>query len=100
MSRRRVAHLEPQNVVGLQSEAHVGLCIDLVRAAEAVEVVDVERAEIHLHRVEKIVERDALRLRLVAVDVRAHLRRVDLESREDSGKARRCPRDLDDRCVS
>ena len=54
MSPARVAHLELQDVVGLEPERHVGLRVHLVRAAEAVEVVDVQRAEIHLHRLEEV----------------------------------------------
>ena len=38
----------------------VGLGDDLVSAAEAVEIVDVKRAEINLHRLEEILQRHAL----------------------------------------
>ena len=69
---------------------------DLEGAAEAVEVVDVQRAEVDLHRLEQVRELHALRLRLVAVDVGAHLRRADLEAREHVRERRRGPRGRDD----
>ena len=48
----------------------------LVGAAEAVEVVHVERAEIDLHRLEHVGERDAVLLRLDAIHVGVDLRHV------------------------
>ena len=48
----RVARLEPADLFGLQAERGLGLHVHLVGAAEAVEVVDVERAEVDLQRLE------------------------------------------------
>ena len=61
--------------------------IDLVSAAEAVEVVDVERAEIDLHRLEEILQRDALLLGFHAINVGVELRDVDGEGGEHAGEA-------------
>ena len=53
----------------------VGLHRDAEGAAEQVEVVDVERAEIDLQRVEDVRQAEAEQLRLVAVEVVVELRR-------------------------
>ena len=60
--------------------------IDLVRAAEFVEVVHVKRAEISLQRVEDIGDGNAELLRARAVDVGVELRDVDVEAGEKSRK--------------
>ena len=49
---RGVARLQAQDVLGAIAELRVGLRDDLVRAAETVEIIHVERAEIDLHRLE------------------------------------------------
>ena len=67
----------------------VGLHHDLVGAAEPVEVVDVDRAEVDLHGLEQVGERDPLLLHLLAVDVDVELRHVDLVAREEAGELRR-----------
>ena len=59
-----VADLELLEVLDLLAEVCVGLHVDLPGAAEAVEVVDVERAEVDLQRVEHLVHRHAHRLGL------------------------------------
>ena len=61
-----------------------------VRAAELVEVVRVQAAEVDLHRVEDVRHRHAQLLRLGAVDVGVQLRHVDLEAREHAGELGRC----------
>ncbi len=63
---------------GTERKSLVGLRDDLVGAAEFVEVVDVERPEIDLHRVENVLHADAELLRLRAVEVGEDLGRVDL----------------------
>ena len=61
---------------------------DLPVPAEIVEAVDVERAQIHVERLVDVVERDAQRGDLGAVDVQEELRRVGAELRgRDAGKA-------------
>ena len=47
----------------------IGLHVDLPRTAEAVEVVDVVRAQLHLQRLEEVLELDADRRGLLPVDV-------------------------------
>src|SRR6185369_9540297 len=60
------------------------LHVDLVRPAEAIEVVDVERAEVDLQRVEELRQVDAVRLGALAIDVRVDLRHAHLEAGEES----------------
>ena len=79
-----VARFESRDVLGVRAELRVRLRDDFVGAAKTVEIIDVKRAEINLHRLEKIVERDAFGLRLLAVNIRVELRHVD-------GEARKCP---------
>ena len=64
----------------------------LVGAAEAVEVVHVDRAEVDLQRLEHVVERDAVLLRLDAIHVGADLRHVHLVVREHARELRRLTR--------
>ena len=71
---------------GCRRNADFGLHVDLIGAAEAVEVVDVERAEVDLQRVEDVVERHAVGLDALAIDVGVDLRHVDLEAREQAGE--------------
>jgi hypothetical protein len=49
--------------------ARVGLHVDLPRAAEPVEVVDVRRTELHLQGLEQVFHFHADRRGLVAIDV-------------------------------
>ena len=77
----------------------VGLDVDLPGAAEAVEVVDVQRAEVDLQRVEHLVIDTPMRLGLGAVDVQVQPRRVGAEAGEQalqlglcSALGRRCRR--------
>ena len=56
-----VADLELLEVLDLLAEVGVALDVDLPGPAEAVEVVDVERAEVDLERVEHLGHRDAHR---------------------------------------
>ena len=68
--------------------SRLGLQYDPIDAAELVEVVDVERAELGLQGGEELVQRHALLLRLVAVDVDPDLRHVGLEGGEDVAQLR------------
>ncbi len=77
-----VAGLEQADVLGVGAERRIGLDHDLVGAAEFVEVVHVERAEINLQRVEDIGDGDAELLRARAVDIGVELRDVDVEAGE------------------
>ncbi len=97
-----VAGLQAQQVLRLQAEGLIGLDVDLVGAAEAVEVVDVERAHEDLHGLEEVGQAHALRPRLLAVDVGPDLGHADLVAGEDAGQARvlgRVDDDLLDRVV-
>ncbi len=83
-----VAHLQLADLLGRQAELLVGLDVDLVGTAEAVEVVGVQRAEVDLHGVEYLVDGHAVGLGLLAVDVGVHLRHVDLVAGEQPGQFR------------
>ena len=87
----RVARLEPRDVLGSPAERRVGLRDDLIRAAEAVEIVHIKRTQINLHRFEYIRERHPLRFGLHAVHVRVELRHIDLITRECAGESGRLP---------
>ena len=60
----------------------------LVGAPEAVEVVHVQRAQVHLQRLEHVRELDVLALGLDAVDVDVELRHVDLVGAEGAAQRR------------
>ena len=62
----------------------VGLNVDLPVAAEGVETVDVERAEIDLQRLVDVLQRDSQRGHLGAVDVQIELRGGGAELRGDA----------------
>ncbi len=70
----------------------VGLHVHLPGPAEPVEVVDVERAQVHLQRVEDLADRDAHRLGGRAVDVEIQPGRVGPEAGEDVLECRACLR--------
>ena len=57
-----VARLQREDVLTLRAERRIRLRDHLVGAAEAVEVVHVQRAEVHLHRLEDVGELHALLL--------------------------------------
>ena len=61
MPPRSLRTRRPRQVVDLLAEVGVALDVDLPGAAEPVEVVDVERAEVDLQRVEQLGDRDAQR---------------------------------------
>ena len=71
-----------QHVLRLQPERRVGLRLHPEGAAEQIEVVDIDRAEIDLQRVEHVGDVDAEQLRLGAVDIEIKLRGRGLEQRE------------------
>ena len=60
---------------GLARNSPLGLCAHLKRAAEEIEVVDVDRAEIHLQRLKDIRQRHVEHVGLHAIDVGKELRR-------------------------
>jgi DNA-binding CsgD family transcriptional regulator len=80
--------LEARNLLGLQAELGFGLHVHLVRPTEPVEVVGVERPQIHLQRIEHVRERHAVGLGPLAIDVGVDLRHADLEAREQAGQCR------------
>ena len=82
-----VANLELLDVLDLLAELGVGLDVHLPGAAEAVEIVDVERAEVDLERVEDFGHGDAHGLGLVAVDVEEEPGRVGAETAEQALQA-------------
>ena len=63
----------------------VGLGRDFVGAAKPVEVVDVQRPQIDLQRLEHIRQAHALALDLGAVDVDIQLRRIDVQAGHQPG---------------
>ncbi len=70
-----VAHPIRQDLVGLHARATIGLHHHALHAPAVREVVDVARAEIGRDGVVDLLEGDAERGRLLAVDVEPHLRR-------------------------
>ena len=71
---------------GLGPVLRLGLHADLVDAAEFVEVVDVGRAQIRLHRGEDVAQRNVEQLHLFAVDVDIQLRHAGAERRVQRGE--------------
>ena len=80
------AHEDMAQVVRLLAEVGLRRQADAIGAAEQREVVDVEAAERALHRVEDRVDRDAERLRLLAVDVDPVLRHAGREGGGDAAQ--------------
>ena len=68
--------MQPLDVLDLVAELRIGLHDHLPGAAEAIEVVDVPRAQVRLQGVEHFAQADALRHALLAVDVDVQLRRI------------------------
>ena len=83
-----VADLQAPHVLGLHAEGRVGLGVHLPGAAELVEIVHVQSAQIDLQGVEDVVHGDAHRLALGAVDVDIQLRRVGAKDGEQADQAR------------
>ena len=81
---RGVAGLEPDDVLGLQTESRFRLGGDRVGAAEGVEIVHIQRPQVHLHGVEELLHGHALRLRFFAIDLGIDLRHVHLVTREQA----------------
>ncbi len=79
---RGIAGLEPDDILGLQAKSRFRLGGYRIRAAEGVEIIDVQRAQVHLHGVEELLHRHALRLRLFAIDFGIDLRHIHLKARE------------------
>src|SRR5207302_11433589 len=71
----------------LRAELRLRLHVDLIRTAESVEVVHVQRAEVDLKGVEDVGEIDAVRFRALAIDNSVNLRSEEhtseLQSREN-----------------
>ena len=66
----------------------VGLGVHLPGAAELVEIVDVQAAQIDLQGIEDVVHGHAHRLALGAIDIDVQLRRVGAEHGEQAHQAR------------
>ena len=81
-----IARLQTGNVFGVGAERGIGLGHDFEGAAKAVEVVHIKRAEINLERIEKILQRDSLRLRFLPVHVRIQLRHIHGERGEHAAE--------------
>ena len=71
------------------AERRVGLRDHFVGAAEAVEVVHIDRAQISLHGVENVLDLDAQLHRLDPVDVGVELRHADIEIGKHGRQLRR-----------
>ena len=72
----RIADINLIDVVDIVPKRRFRLHVDLPRAAEHVEVVDVEAPQRRLQGVEDVADLDAEHLRLVAIDIEVDLRRV------------------------
>ena len=70
-------------IIDLLAKIGLTLDVDLPCAPESVEVVDIERAEIDLERVEHLAHRHAHHLDPVAIDVEVEPRSIRPEARED-----------------
>ncbi len=81
-----VPHPQSRQVVDLLAEVGLTLHIDLPGAPEPVEVVDVQRPQVDLQRVEQLGDRNPRQLGLVAVDVEVEPRRVGPKAREEPVK--------------
>ena len=79
-----VSGSEMADVFRLQAVRRFGLHIYLVRSTEAVEIVHVKRAEVHLHGVEDVVQRNSVSLGFLAIHVGIDLRNVHVEAGEQS----------------
>ncbi len=73
----------------------VGLHVDAVRAVVEVEVVHVGRAQVGLHRVGDLADRQTQASRLLAIDVNGQLRIVRGERAEEARDPLRLPRRAD-----
>jgi hypothetical protein len=87
-----IAGAQPRQIGALFAERQVGLRGDVIGAAEQVEVVDVGRAEIGLDGFVDVRNRHAEFLRLDAIDIDEHLRRIGGEGREHLRQAGRLAR--------
>ena len=83
-----VADLQPPDVLDAHAVLRVGLDVDLPVAVLEGEVVDVERSEIGLQGIVDVVERNALSLGLLAIDLDEYLGLGDTEGGEQRGDAR------------
>jgi hypothetical protein len=83
-----IARLQLHDVFRLMAVAGVGRHIHLVDATEAVEVVDVQRAEISLHGVVDVSQIHTFRLRLFAIHVGINLRHAHLVAGEQTSQCR------------
>ena len=77
------AHIKIEQIVRLQAGPRLGLHIDLQRKPELVELVDVSRSEIGAQCGEDVADRDAQRLRPVAIHGHGDVRSAGTESRQD-----------------
>ena len=75
-----VADFELSDGLRVHAERRVSLDVDLPRASEAVEVVDVVAAQVGLQHVEDVGQRHAHRLGLLAIDVDVKLGRTGAEA--------------------
>ena len=75
--------LQLGQVVDLLAEIGLALHVDLPGSAEQVEVVDVQRAQVDLQRIEQLGDRDAQQPGLGAVDVEVEPGRVGPEAGEE-----------------
>ncbi len=83
-----VAHLELTDLIGILTELLFSLDVDLISAAETVEVVGIQRAQVHLQGVEDIADGHAMRLGLLAVNRGIDLWHVHCVAGEQPGQFR------------
>ncbi len=87
-SARRRVDVDVLQVSDHRAIRRVGLNEDAIGPIEVIEVIDVERAEVDLERVEDVAERNAERFRLLAIDIDHELRAVVAEGRKDRAQVR------------
>ncbi|MNJ30300.1 hypothetical protein D3C77_248980 [compost metagenome] len=80
-----IAYLQPADGFGLHAMIGIGLSRHLVGAAEAVEVVDVEGAQINLQRFEDIRQLNPLAFGLGTINDHIELRCIDVETGHKPG---------------
>ncbi|MNX87662.1 hypothetical protein D3C86_1195940 [compost metagenome] len=83
------ANLQAADIFRMGAELRIRLHTHAVCPPEGVEVVDIERTQIDLQRLEDVADRNAQLLGLGAIEIGEELRHVDLEAGEDARQLRR-----------
>ena len=84
-----VTRLKVQYLFFARTERRIGLCDDLIAATKQVHIVDVQRTQVHLQRLEHIAQRYVVALGAYPVDVGIDLRHIHTVVREHAHHAGR-----------